>query len=164
MNDISYLNDNSVTFHRAFSYGIINEQAALKVYNYYNRTGLPLVSDNSLLGYLATNNQGKNNSVRILVNINRCLTANKRGFTLDNYHDIHSALNIHEGLGHYKKYKELGYEEYHKKPSELRELEAIKTQIKDSSWKQTTSGFREGVFKYYQINKNKISNRNDEVD
>ena len=164
MNDISYLNDNSVTFHGAFSYGIINEQAALKIYNYYNRTGLPLVSDNSLLGYLATNNQGKNNSVRILVNINRCLTANKEGFTLDNYHDIHNALNIHEGLGHYKKYKDLGYEDYHKKPSELRELEAIKTQIKDSSWKQTTSGFREGVFKYYQINKNKISKRNDKVD
>ena len=51
--------------------------------------------------------------------------------------------------------KELGLSKYGSIPANEREVIAIETQMKDSSWKKTTEKFREGVKKYYQINKKK---------
>lgn len=149
----SYLNDNSVTLNKAFSYGIIDEDAALRIFEHYNKTGLPLVVDDTLSGNFATNNAEDVKSFRISVNIQKCLTTDKQGFTLDNYFDIHNALNIHEGQGHYQRIREMGPQKYSEIPVSERERKAIEIQMRDSSWKKTTQKFKLGVLKYYMQNK-----------
>ena len=151
----SYIDDNSVSFHYAFFSGIIDENSSLKIFNHYNRTGLSLDIDNKLSGYMEFNNKGENNSVRISVNINKSLNPNKQGFTLDNYHDISNAMNVHEGKGHYEKYKKLGPIKYSAIPSHLREISAIQLQMQDPSWKNTTELYKEGVKGYYQQQRKK---------
>ena len=144
----SFINDNSVSFHFAFSSGIIDYNSSLKIYEHYNSTGLPLVIDNEMSGYMEFNNKGENHSERISVNIDKCLTPNKQGFTLDNYHDISNALNVHEGKGHYEKYKKVGPNKYAAIPSYLREIDAIQIQMQDPSWENTTKLYKEGVTRY----------------
>ena len=151
----SYIDDNSVSFHYAFFSGIIDENSSLKIFNHYNRTGLSLDIDNKLSGYMEFNNKGENNSVRISVNINKSLNPNKQGFTLDNYHDISNAMNVHEGKGHYEKYKKLGPIKYSAIPSHLREISAIQLQMQDPSWKNTTELYKRGVEGYYQQQRKK---------
>ena len=151
----SYIDDNSVSFHYAFFSGIIDENSSLKIFNHYNKTGLSLDIDNKLSGYMEFNNKGENNSVRISVNINKSLNPNKQGFTLDNYHDISNAMNVHEGKGHYEKYKKLGPIKYSAIPSHLREISAIQLQMQDPSWKNTTELYKEGVEGYYQQQRKK---------
>lgn len=153
--------DNSVSFHKAFELNIINQKSALKVYEHYNNTGLPLFIDNAISGNFKFNNEGHNHSLRISVNIVKNLTPNKQGFTLDNYFDIINSLNVHEGLGHYNKYKELGLIKYSEIPSYSREIDAIETQKKDSSWNKTTDKYKKGVLKYY-LRRLKIKKENDE--
>lgn len=74
---------------------------------------------------------------------------------MSNYYDINNALNIHEGEGHYQLFKKIGLEKYSEIPAHKREIIALEIQMKDPSWKRTTKKFKEGVKKYYQINKNK---------
>ncbi len=157
----SFIADNSVSFHKAYELNIIDQESALKVYEYYNNTGLPLFIDNTISGNFEFNNQGNNHSLRISVNIDKNLTPNKQGFTLDNYFDINNSLNAHEGRGHYNKFNELGIINYSLLPAYTREIEAIQTQMQDPSWKYTTKNYKQGVLKYYsrQI---KIKLKNDD--
>ena len=146
---IQYLNDNSVLFHKAFYLGIMKKDAALRVYEYYNKTGLPLVPDDNITGNFDFNNKGVDNRIRISINIEKNLTADKHGYTLDNYFDIDNALNAHEGNGHYNLYRIKGAYRYNAIPSYLREINAIKTQMAAPSWNNTTQKYKEGVKRYY---------------
>ena len=146
----SFLNDNSVLLRNAYSQGIIDDNSALSIYNHYNNTGLTMILNDSISG-----NFSFNTDLTISANIKKSLTPDEQGFTMSNYFDIKSAINVHEGEGHYRLYKELGLSKYGSIPANEREVIAIETQMKDSSWKKTTEKFREGVKKYYQINKKK---------
>jgi RHS repeat-associated protein len=143
----SYLSDNSVSLKGAYKEGLINDNSALKIFNHYNKTDLPLAPKNSISGYFSFNTD-----LTISVNIKKSLTPDKQGFTMSSYFDINSALNIHEGEGHYQMFKKIGPEEYSSIPACQREIIAIEIQMKDPSWKKTTEKFQRGVKKYYQIN------------
>lgn len=107
-----------------------------------------MVPSNSISG-----NFSFNTDLTISANIKKNLTPDDQGFTLSNYFDIKSAINIHEGKGHYQLFKELGRSKYADIPANTREVIAVEIQMKDPSWKKTTKEFRDGVKKYYQINK-----------
>ena len=64
-------------------------------------------------------------------------------------------MNVHEGKGHYEKYKKLGPIKYSAIPSHLREISAIQLQMQDPSWKNTTELYKEGVKGYYQQQRKK---------
>lgn len=150
----SCLYSQSISLNYAFRMGVIDQSSALKVYEHYNKTGLPLVVNGEIDGSFEFSNNTPDRHLIISVNIRKNLVPNKDGYTLDNYHDIHNALNIHEGQGHYKLYKELGPYRYSTIPKSKREIKAIIIQMSDPSWEQTTPGFQSGVKKYYQQNKN----------
>ena len=149
---VSYLMDNSISLKGAYSLGNIDDASALNVINYYNKTGLPLYIDNMAPGYFNFNIM-EDKSAKISVNVAKGLKP--IGYTIDNYYDIHNALNVHEGLGHYQRYKELGLIRYSEIPKSRREMTAIELQFIDPSWPKTTKKFKDGVTNYYKIQQKK---------
>jgi hypothetical protein len=151
------MDENSVSLHFAVSERMMNQESALKVYKYYNNSGLPLYIDNTITGNFEISNENEDNQIKIKVNMDKNMTPDSNNFTLENYYDITNAVMGHEFRGHYKRYMELGPYEYDRIPSSLREIYAINAQIKDPSWIFTTPKYRNGVLGYYkqQLKKSK---------
>ena len=146
----SLLESFSMSFSGAVRSGVIINDNAVKVYDYYNQTGLPIEDSESTKG--AGFNYEDLNNVKLVVNVNRgampYITENGDiEYLNDNSYNIINKLNGHEGDGHYKKWQEAGGDknQFVKIDSEEN---AINAQMNHPSWKKTTKGFKENTRRY----------------
>ena len=135
--DMETLHDyDSVLFSQAVKFSDqFSEDAALNVYKHYNTTGLPLELDKS-----GTRSMGFVNAAKpfILVNIHH-------NAMMDNYYNLQSRLNIHEGE-HYEQWQSNNNASTSNKY--VKEILAVATQMFHDSWSKTTEDFREDAIYY----------------
>ena len=129
-----------------FNEATMTSEAKLKVYNYYNFTGLPMVidenlSENAVMSYSTTK--------QIKVPVER----NSKLKIINSYDNIKSTIN-HE-YKHYLDHKRLG-NIYYNIPSSVRELWAIWYQRGHPDFHLTTTDYKESTARYLNINFQKL--------
>jgi RHS repeat-associated protein len=134
-----------------FSEADITTDAEVKVYEHYNNTGVEISSrDNGKIGAVVkplTMNSETGMAVDIEFEIDKKF---KSSGLADNFYNIINLIS-HEGQ-HIDDYKKFTVADMRSAPKVVKEGRAINTQKSHSSWKRTTSSFRNGVENY----KNKI--------
>ena len=126
----------------------ITEEASLNVYDHYNSTDLDLKAKQNENGdgglTFHAEKRGGKTSERIDVSIE----GNKRTKVADHANEIISSF-AHEGQ-HYSDYQKLGFDGYVNIPKNRREMRAVSTQMKHSSYNGTRPGFQRVVKNYGQ--------------
>ncbi|MBR5955523.1 MAG: RHS repeat-associated core domain-containing protein [Bacteroidales bacterium] len=140
----------SLSFSSAVRNGIMDKDNAIKVYDYYNQTGLPIEESDLTKG--AGFNFEDPNNVKLVVNIERGAKPYKTEdgnfeYLNDNSYNIINKLNGHEGDGHYKKWQEAGGDKKQFRQIDTEE-NAINAQMNHPSWSKTTKAFKENTRNY----------------
>lgn len=137
------LNAGSMTFSAATKgdNSYLSEEAALRVYEHYNYTGLPISIDDSIgqdMQFTAPGAQAQ-------IKINNENNLHGEHFFDNSYNIINSFTHEYKHWLDYKKHGRSVFAESNKPVIELR---AIKYQKDHSSWAKTTDGYKKGIDKY----------------
>lgn len=132
---------NSYYFYEAITNGQIEQEAAIKIYDHYNTTGLPLMPNSD--GTRSMGFYGNTDSPYILVDI-----TNSR-LTMDSYFNLSNRLNNHEGY-HYQVWKDNGSiaRTVNKREQFSEEILAVVSQMNATTWQSTTKDFKKDALQY----------------
>ncbi len=134
----------SMSYGVGFAYieGIITPESLLKICEFYNNTDYPLTQEELKEGYMDANNRNGTDP-HISVDMEKI----KGSSALDNYHNLQSIINDHEGF-HITEYIKDPIK-YSTDKEYQRERNAVKNQIQSEVWEKTTKRFKQEVIRYY---------------
>ena len=117
----------------------MSSENQLKVYDYFNPTDLSIENSKDVANMGFSYNTAGNN-LKLLVN----LKGNSN--YVDNYDNVRNMFE-HEKT-HYCDFRKNGVDNYRKMSRIKKEQNAINTQMRHKSWKNTSQDFKDGVIRY----------------
>jgi hypothetical protein len=117
----------------------MSSENQLKVYDYFNPTDLSIENSKDVANMGFSYNTAGNN-LKLLVN----LKGNSN--YVDNYDNVRNIFE-HEKT-HYCDFRKNGVDNYRKMSRIKKEQNAINTQMRHKSWKNTSQDFKDGVIRY----------------